>query len=325
VATSLLSMPEFQAMNFSLASLLGEETSTYRRYMEEQMTFHEGMTSAEGTALMLAVSGGDAEKMQQTITGLDGQAQLDSINQFVMGPAGSGGRFFGARLVQADVLIHGQRRWFFMSTERMLSLSKKAGPDFTPVSAFTFFEEQLEELMFEHGLKLGDDVIQCEQLPGDVILVPSSRQNTAVAMSDSFSYREQMVLGEAPGQSAALAAIALLAHDKIWSPSSQVYDAAACMHSEEWVETLGGFPSIEHFHQLVKGYDEQVDSPMESLMALKVLLVCKPLLTIGATSENAALCASLVGPCTATLEAKGPLPSWLASSAPEAAAGEQEL
>merc|ERR1712216_417795 len=53
-----------------------------------------------------------------------------------------------------------------------------------------FFEQQLEELMEEHGLGEDSFFYDCNQLPGDVIYIPDGLVMTSLSLVDSISYRQ---------------------------------------------------------------------------------------------------------------------------------------
>ena len=84
-----------------------------------------------------------------------------------------------------DGLVHGKRRWFLMAPKDFVKLREKAKDTLEAASAFMFFEQQLEELVEEHGL--GDKKMkywECNQNPGEVIYIPGDTIMTSLSMID---------------------------------------------------------------------------------------------------------------------------------------------
>lgn len=69
----------------------------------------------------------------------------------VFGPAGSGEQLRQEGMPFVDGLVHGKRRWFLMAPKDFSTLREKAKDTLEPASAFMFFEQQLEELVDDHG------------------------------------------------------------------------------------------------------------------------------------------------------------------------------
>jgi len=308
VSASLFDTPDFKAADYSFEQLLGAESSAYAHYLNAQDKTYSNLASGEGKAVMTALVGGNEKRAEEVLQQL---ITKEPAQEFVMGPSGSGGRFLASGLLQADALVHGKRRWFFMTAEDVKALRMKALDDFAPASAFVFFEEQLEELMEEHGLRLGKDVVQCEQEAGDVILVPAQVQSLALAMVDSFSYREHII----PTEGGVSANLAALVEKKVWAPTLNVFDAAACVDQDEW-GALGGFASAAHLSQLKMAWPLQVDDEMTALMALKAVLLCGPLLEVADAPSEASVCSDIFEPCSLVLgeilgAAGHTVPHWL--------------
>merc|ERR1711998_407108 len=57
--------------------------------------------------------------------------RLPAKKSFVIGPTGSGEQIRYEETPFVDGLIHGKRRWFFISEEFVLKLKEKAGNDFS--------------------------------------------------------------------------------------------------------------------------------------------------------------------------------------------------
>ena len=72
----------------------------------------------------------------------------------VFGPAGSGEQLRQEGMPFVDGLVHGKRRWFLMAPKDFSTLREKAKDTLEPASAFMFFEQQLEELVDDHGKSL---------------------------------------------------------------------------------------------------------------------------------------------------------------------------
>merc|ERR1711907_93842 len=98
--------------------------------------------------------------------------QQSSSHFFVFGSSGSGEQLRQEGRSFTDGLIHGKRRWFLMRPNDFVKLRQTASEVLEPASAFMFFEQQLEELMEEHGLGEDSFFYDCNQLPGDVIYIP---------------------------------------------------------------------------------------------------------------------------------------------------------
>merc|ERR1712054_650334 len=109
---------------------------------------------------------------------------------FVFGPSGSGEQLRQDEHSFVDALIHGKRRWFLMKPKDFMTLRKTASEILEPASAFMFFEQQLEELIDEHELGTDIPFYDANQLPGDLIYIPSGLVMTSLSMVDSFSYRQ---------------------------------------------------------------------------------------------------------------------------------------
>ncbi|KAF4745280.1 jumonji domain-containing protein 6, partial [Perkinsus olseni] len=122
----------------------------------------------------------DIMTIVESITGNDREEREDLIERLytsrlhrrlVVGPSGSGEELrpnpMGETLV--DSLLHGSRRWLIVPYSELLRVSESAKEALEPTTAFMFFEEKLVELREEFGLQAYHE---CQQQPGDVIVVP---------------------------------------------------------------------------------------------------------------------------------------------------------
>ena len=102
---------------------------------------------------MLAEIVGTEEKAQRVLA----QMEKMSSRRIVFGPPGSGSSMAQIGMPFAEALVHGRRRWFLMKAEAYIKLKEKAGDDFQPGAAFSFFEDMYAELEEEFGMKASAD------------------------------------------------------------------------------------------------------------------------------------------------------------------------
>jgi len=131
---------------------------------------------------------------------------------FTFGPSGSGEQLKQDAHSFVDGLIHGKRRWFLMRPKDFMDLRKTASEILEPASSFMFFEQQLEELIEDHELGTDIPFYDANQLPGDLIYIPSGLVVTGLNMVDSISYRQHT----APSSQAVADSI----NQNIWFPES---------------------------------------------------------------------------------------------------------
>eukprot|EP00291_Cryptomonas_curvata_P000664 CAMPEP_0172181980 /NCGR_PEP_ID=MMETSP1050-20130122/18135_1 /TAXON_ID=233186 /ORGANISM="Cryptomonas curvata, Strain CCAP979/52" /LENGTH=525 /DNA_ID=CAMNT_0012855355 /DNA_START=122 /DNA_END=1699 /DNA_ORIENTATION=- len=168
---------------------------------------------------------GELQALVQAKQDLKSSLQRASSRFFAFGPAGSGEQLRQEGMPFVDGLVHGKRRWFMMAPKDFQALRDKAKDVLEPASAFMFFEQQMEELVEEHGL--GGKKMkywQCNQNPGELIYIPGDTIMTSLSLVDSFSYKQHVALSKS----------VVLDHvnSNIWAPESGVvptgYQFAAC-------------------------------------------------------------------------------------------------
>jgi len=262
---------------------------------------------------------------------------------FVLGPAGSGEQIRqpAGGIGFADALIHGKRRWFFMTPEAFTRLRSKeeAAETLEPSSAFVFFENQLEELREDVNLgslkaKLG--YVECLQQPGDVLLVPEGMVMTSLAIADALSYRTHAVASGAVALQRAASAV--------WLPEGGAlpnnYRAMACFDFdlEKTASALGGGSDLGYQAQIVQQVMQQMFGSKEAqtFLQLSVLAECAGVFSAEAASSSssspssegvdaaATPCLAVWAPCADKLEralpASAKTSSWLPKTAADARA-----
>eukprot|EP00946_MAST-07B_sp_MAST-7B-sp1_P004736 g4736.t1 len=167
---------------------------------------------------MLAKIVGTEEKAQRVLA----QMEKMSSRRIVFGPSGSGSSMAQIGMPFAEALVHGRRRWFLMKAEAYIKLKEKAGDDFQPGAAFSFFEDMYAELEEEFGMKASADagLYECDQGPGDIIYVPSGLVRTSMSLSDAISYKQELLIDEDQ--------VAQYVNARVWEPMRQQWGAAAC-------------------------------------------------------------------------------------------------
>merc|ERR1719263_1545823 len=127
----------------------------------------------------------------------------------------------------ADALVHGKRRWFFLTAESFMALKRAAGDDFQPGSAFGFFEDMYAELGEDFDMNVGEDagIHECDQNPGDVVYVPAGIVRTSLTLKDSISYKQELLTN--------LDQVGQYVEQRVWSPMRQRWNAALCFADAE--------------------------------------------------------------------------------------------
>lgn len=172
-----------------------------------------------------AAKAADLQSLVSDKVDLKANLQKSSSNFFTFGPAGSGEQLRQESIPFSDGLVHGKRRWFLMAPKDFETLREKAKDVLEPASAFMFFEQQKEELEEDFGL--GGKKMkfwECNQLPGEIIYIPSGTIYTSLNLQDGFSYKQNIATS--------LKAVAERVNNNIWAPESGVvpngYQFGAC-------------------------------------------------------------------------------------------------
>jgi len=172
----------------------------------------------------------------------------DKTSEYVLGSAGSGEQLRSSELPFLDGLIHGRRRWFFMNPESFHQLRRKAAEALEAVSAFVFFEQQYTELKEDFGLgKKKMKFMECNQEVGDLVYVPADMIRTTLALEDSISYTEKIIINNR--------GLGQYVNDQIYSPSAGIVpNSFAAMACYNWdmaqLKFLG--------EGMVEGYQGQI-------------------------------------------------------------------
>jgi len=260
---------------------------------------------------------------------LSGSLAKGSSRYLVFGPSGSGEQLRQEGTPFVDGLVHGKRRWFLMSPKDFLNLRDKAADVLEPASAFMFFEQQLEELVEEHGL--GGKKMkfwECNQNPGEVIYIPGDTIMTSLSMVDSFSHKHHV----ATSMSGVLAKV----NSAIWAPESgQIpygFQYASCFDGIDLNragETLGSNMNPMQ-GQIIGGIMSQYYGNHEgqNMLIINVLSECTAVFRAEGLDPAKSYCPRVWGQCVSQLESnakkmgKG-LPAWVSKDPPQP--GKQEL
>jgi hypothetical protein len=134
----------------------------------------------------------------------------------------------------ADALVHGRRRWFLLTPPAYMKLKEKAGDDFQPGSAFSFFEDVYAELKEDFDMEVGieQEIYECDQGPGDIVYVPAGLVRTSLTLADSISYKQELLLS--------MEQVSQYVDARVWRPMQQVWNAAMCYLPVEGQYTSGG-------------------------------------------------------------------------------------
>lgn len=224
-----------------------------------------------------------------------------SYRYFVFGPSGSGANLRPENgLPFFDVLIHGSKRWLLMQEAEMERVAQKAREalEFDKTSAYMFFEEKLPELREEFGLK---KFVECNQGPGDLVIVPSGWFRVSLALADSISYYETILQGKET--------LAALTDNNVWKPQVRQYRLAYCYTPA----TIGELPGISGNDGLKNWLKQAIDQvKMEEAISgiLEVMLHCGSVLALDSkmphlnVKEMSACTPTVWKKCRSKLQAK---------------------
>lgn len=190
---------------------------------------------------------------------------------FVFGPSGSGDKLHAENgLPFYDILLHGSRRWLLMKEEEMERVAEKAREalEFDKTSAYMFFEEKLPELREEFGLK---KYYECNQNPGDLVVVPSGWYRVSLSLADSISYY-QTILSESKTLQAVV-------DQSVWRPQWRQYQLAYCYDNDELHE-MPGMEKNSQLHNWLKGAIAKVSMDEALPGILNVLFQCGSVLAL---------------------------------------------
>ena len=225
---------------------------------------------------------------------------------------------------RVEAQLRGQRRHLLMSVASYTELKRRAGDDFNPTAAFSFFEAGYEEATEEWGLgneEQGLGVYECNQVAGEVLYFPGTVARVSLALEDSL----------AVGREASAGAENFAAHveNSVWSPAEGRFNLAICLKSSE-IGQLPGWPE-QHKAAYVKQVASQLDQGYSTAISktptlLSVLLDCATLR--GATGraaadvdpENASVCDFALEHCRNALAASlhdlgfKEWPAWIAQN-----------
>lgn len=191
-------------------------TVGHRQDMDSDMYSRLYAATEDGTLQKLF--GGDEKATEQFIQ----EMEKHSSRRIVFGPSGSGSSMRQESMPFADALVHGRRRWFLLTPPAYMKLKKEAGDDFTPGSAFSFFEDVYAELKEDFDMIVGmkHGIYECDQGPGDIVYVPAGLVRTSLTLADSISYKQELLLG--------MEQVTQYVDSRVWMPMQQIWNAAMC-------------------------------------------------------------------------------------------------
>ena len=203
-------------------------TVGYRQDMDSDMYSRLYAATEDGTLQKLF--GGDEKATEQFIQ----EMEKHSSRRIVFGPSGSGSSMRQESMPFADALVHGRRRWFLLTPPAYMKLKKEAGDDFTPGSAFSFFEDVYAELKEDFEMEVGmkHGIYECDQGPGDIMYVPAGLVRTSLTLADSISYKQELLLG--------MEQVTQYVDSRVWMPMQQIWNAAMCYLPVKGQYTSGG-------------------------------------------------------------------------------------
>mmetsp|Transcript_38210 Transcript_38210/g.120330 ORF Transcript_38210/g.120330 Transcript_38210/m.120330 type:complete len:349 (-) Transcript_38210:74-1120(-) len=207
------------------AALLASNTTVFKVFEKGVAGELAWLQQMEPGREWFAAKAADLQSLVSDKVDLKANLQKSSSNFFTFGPAGSGEQLRQESIPFSDGLVHGKRRWFLMAPKDFETLREKAKDVLEPASAFMFFEQQKEELEEDFGL--GGKKMkfwECNQLPGEIIYIPSGTIYTSLNLQDGFSYKQNIATS--------LKAVAERVNNNIWAPESGVvpngYQFGAC-------------------------------------------------------------------------------------------------
>uniref|UniRef100_A0A6T8N7S8 Uncharacterized protein n=1 Tax=Hemiselmis andersenii TaxID=464988 RepID=A0A6T8N7S8_HEMAN len=260
---------------------------------------------------------------------LTGTLARGASRYIVFGPAGSGEQLRQEGVPFIDGLVHGKRRWFLMSPKDFVNLRDKAADVLEPASAFMFFEQQLEELVEDHGL--GGKKMkfwECNQNAGEMIYIPGDTIMTSLSLVDSFSHKHHV----ATTMSGVLAKV----NSAIWAPETgqipYAFQYASCFDGVDLIragETLGS--SINPMQSQIIGQimNQYYGSPeSRNMLIINVLSECTAVFRADGLDAAKSFCPRVWGQCVGQLEANAKkigksVPGWVTKDPPKS--GKQEL
>jgi hypothetical protein len=195
----------------------------YRQDMESDL-FQRLYTSVDDGSL-LKLFNNQEKKLNEFVQSMEKQ----SSRNIVFGPSGSGSSMRQEGMPFVDGLVHGRRRWFIMTPQAYTKLKKLAGDDFTPGSAFSFFEDMYAELKEEFDMSIGVEhgIYECNQGPNDIVYIPAGVVRTSLTLSDSISYKQDVLLN--------MNQVYQLSNQLVWQPMRQQWNGAMCYSPvEKW-------------------------------------------------------------------------------------------
>ncbi len=203
---------------FTLAAF---EEVGFRQDLDSSM--YKALFAAADDGSLSALMGGDAAAAGRLVDAME----QTSSRRIVFGPSGSGSSMRQEGMPFADALVHGKRRWFFLTAESFMALKRAAGDDFQPGSAFGFFEDMYAELGEDFDMNVGEDagIHECDQNPGDVVYVPAGIVRTSLTLKDSISYKQELLTN--------LDQVGQYVEQRVWSPMRQTWNAALCFADAE--------------------------------------------------------------------------------------------
>ena len=295
----------------------------------ESMMNLQRIEESAGAMLGRANEGGAAQEMLANMLNTKAKPKQDAAfleqegallgsgsSTVVLGSAGSGGMISKQPQGSAvlDGLVHGSRRWLFISQENLIVLQNKAAEALEASSAYMFFEEQITELIEQHGLN-DLEHYQCQQEEGDAVFVPPTYWTLKLATEDSLSLQQQLLPGPAE--------VAAHVDQKVFAPELNSFNLAVCYGQERLAE-LPGWKNAEEMQQVGMSISQQFSRaeaanwPAMSMMALcGGVLELHPAVPVGATK-----CAQVWKECGALLKGNNAKhsggehadwPSWLGS------------
>lgn len=193
--------------------------------------------------------------------------QIDIEYQHLnMGPAGSGGRIetgYGSSIM--DMLVHGSRRWVFISEDEVNLAAGDGGSDLSFMfdSAWGFFTRGADEFQgtFNNWLEVNQEA-------GDVVFVPLGWAKASLNLEDSASYVEKFVHNQQ--------GIDEIVGRQIWGPDFEGYDTwnlGFCHAVDDYPDNLPSLGSVER-NQWYTGEMNQAQPHETYKPALTVMLTC---------------------------------------------------
>jgi len=145
------------------------------------------------------------------------------------GPSGAGEQLALTRRNRPnmDVLLRGRRRHVFIAYETYRKLKQKAGDDFMPAAAFSFFETQYDELVHEFDFgreSSGLPFWECEQQANEVLYLPSKVVRVSLNLEDSLSFG--MDVADSPED------FGDAIENSVWAPNANAFNLAVCVEAK---------------------------------------------------------------------------------------------